>query len=183
MSVCADSLVVYAAHELTLSSADAEHKFEEMEKEMSSMLDVLAINACAYMHHERYMSCAYMHHESYMSCAYMHHEEVHVIHGQSPIPYSSKFSRSKTSVIQPAQTTFFAPIDMPIGLNIFMDKIFVIHLHLTKITKFIDLENLELYGMYMTSWHWQVLEEPVDVLFGLELESIPGENLQDEGCQ
>ena len=36
---------------------------------------------------------------------------------------------------------------MPIGLNIFVDKIFVIHLHLTKITKFIDLENLELYGI------------------------------------
>ena len=27
-----------------------------------------------------------------------------------------------------------------------MDKIFVIDLHLTRITKFIDLENLELYG-------------------------------------
>ena len=37
-----------------------------------------------------------------------------------------------------------------IGLKIFMDKIFVINLHLTKITKFIDLENLELYGTQAT---------------------------------
>ena len=58
---------------------------------------------------------------------------------------TSKFLRSKTSVIQPAQlitdNNFRDSIDMHIGLNIFVDKIFVIHLHLMK---FIDLENLEL---------------------------------------
>ena len=37
---------------------------------------------------------------------------------------------------------------MPIGLKIFMDKICVINLHLTKITKLIDLENLELYSIF-----------------------------------
>ena len=56
-------------------------------------------------------------------------------------------------MIQPAQlltdNTFrdslLALIGMPIRLRIFVDKIFMINLHLTKIMKFIDLENLELY--------------------------------------
>ena len=51
------------------------------------------------------------------------------------IPYSSKFSRSKTS-----EQLFV--IHCCSNRNIFVDKIFVIYLHLTKITKFIDLENL-----------------------------------------
>ena len=41
---------------------------------------------------------------------------------------------------------------MPIGLKIFVDKILVINLHLTKITKVIDLENLELYGTLSQSY-------------------------------
>ena len=65
------------------------------------------------------------------------------------LPYTSKFSRSKTSVIQPAQlitdNNFRDSIDMPIGLNIFVDKIFVIHLHLTK---FIDLEKFRAISLF-----------------------------------
>ena len=64
------------------------------------------------------------------------------------VPYSSKFSRSKTSVIQPAQLltdNITAQIDTPIGLKNFVDKIFVINLHLTKITKIIDLKNLTVF--------------------------------------
>ena len=62
------------------------------------------------------------------------------------VPYSSKFSRSKTSVIQPAQlltdNIFIAAlIDTPIGVKIFVDKIFVIYLHLTKITKLLILTS------------------------------------------
>ena len=71
---------------------------------------------------------------------YLRISHIHVV-----TVYSSKFLRSKTSVIQPAQLlTFMTPIaiDIPTGLKIFIDKIFVIHLlHLTKI---IHLENLEL---------------------------------------
>ena len=74
-----------------------------------------------------------------------------VVYSQNGIPYNSKFRRSKTSLIE----FLAAPIDMPIGLNIFLDTIFVIHLHLKKITKFIDHENLELYGTRppQPEWH------------------------------
>ncbi len=61
---------------------------------------------------------------------------------------SSKFSRSKTFVIQPSQlltdNNFRDPlliwlVGTPIGLEISVDKIFVIHLTFTKITKILAL--------------------------------------------
>ena len=57
-------------------------------------------------------------------------------------------------MIQPAQLLYrrdsFCSNRHAHRAKIFVDKIFVINLHLTKITKCIDLENLELYGSTST---------------------------------
>ena len=47
---------------------------------------------------------------------------------------------------------------MLIGLAIFVDKIFVIHLHLTKSRNY-DLENLELYGIIIKYTTYQTVNQ------------------------